>query len=67
MENKDLSYLKGQFIIAMPALNDPNFFQTVTCISEHNSDGAVGIVVNRVHSGLSGKMIFDELKILSFA
>jgi putative transcriptional regulator len=62
MENKDLSYLKGQFIIAMPALNDPNFFQTVTCISEHNSDGAVGIVVNRVHSGLSGKMIFDELK-----
>jgi len=62
MENKDLSYFKGQFIVAMPALNDPNFFQTVTCISEHNSDGAVGIVVNRVHSGLSGKIIFDELK-----
>ena len=63
MENKGLSFFKGQFIIAMPALNDPNFFQTVTCISEHNSDGAVGIIVNRVHSGLSGKIIFDELKI----
>ena len=62
MENKDLSYLKGQFLIAMPALNDPNFFQTVTCISEHNSDGAVGIIVNRIHPGLSGKIIFDELK-----
>jgi len=62
MENRDLSYLKGQFLIAMPALNDPNFSQTVTCISEHNSDGAVGIIVNRVHSDLSGKIIFDELK-----
>ncbi|MCG2758992.1 MAG: YqgE/AlgH family protein [Desulfobacteraceae bacterium] len=62
MENKDPSYLKGQFLIAMPALKDPNFSQTVTCISEHNSDGAVGIIVNRVHSDLSGKIIFDELK-----
>jgi len=60
--NNDMAYLKGQFIVAMPALNEPNFFQTVICISEHNSDGAVGIVVNRVQFGLFGKMIFDELK-----
>jgi putative transcriptional regulator len=26
---------------------DPNFFQTVTYICEHNSEGAVGIVINR--------------------
>jgi putative transcriptional regulator len=41
------SFLKNQFLIAMPALADPNFFRTVTYICEHNGDGAMGIVVNR--------------------
>ena len=53
--------LKGQFIIAMPALADPNFHQTVTCISEHNEQGALGIVINRVHALLSAEDIFSEL------
>ncbi|MDM8522665.1 YqgE/AlgH family protein [Desulfococcaceae bacterium HSG8] len=62
MENNypDLS-LKGQFIMAMPGLADPNFSHTVTCICEHTSEGAVGIVVNHVHAFLSGKDIFEEL------
>ncbi|MBW1837930.1 MAG: YqgE/AlgH family protein, partial [Deltaproteobacteria bacterium] len=47
--------MKGQFLMAMPGLMDPNFFQTVTCISEHTEAGAVGIVVNRVHPYLSAK------------
>ncbi|MCL5801520.1 MAG: YqgE/AlgH family protein [Gammaproteobacteria bacterium] len=40
-------YLTNHFLIAMPALADPNFFRTVTYICEHNSDGAMGIVINR--------------------
>ncbi len=63
MENEQRMSLKGHFIIAMPSLMDPNFFQTVTCISEHTPEGAVGLVVNRAHPSLTGKMIFDELKI----
>lgn len=55
--------LKGHLLLAMPSLQDPNFTQTVTCISEHNQGGALGIVVNRVHPSLSGKDIFEELKI----
>ena len=55
--------LKGQFIIAMPAMADPNFIQTVTCISEHNDQGALGIVVNRVHSLLTAEDIFSELSL----
>lgn len=55
--------LKGQFLIAMPGLNDPNFFQTVTFICEHTQAGAVGIIINRVHSSLTGKDIFEELNI----
>ncbi|MDX1653780.1 MAG: YqgE/AlgH family protein [Candidatus Competibacteraceae bacterium] len=41
------TYLTNQFLIAMPGLEDPNFFQTVTYISEHNESGALGIVINR--------------------
>ncbi|MFZ1986155.1 MAG: YqgE/AlgH family protein, partial [Desulfatitalea sp.] len=55
--------LKGYFLMAMPALMDPNFRQSVTCITEHTDDGAVGIVINRVHEGLRAKMIFEELEI----
>lgn len=37
----------NQLLIAMPGLNDPHFHATVTLICEHNSDGALGIVINR--------------------
>ena len=40
-------YLAGQFLIAMPSMEDPNFDRTVTYICEHNDEGALGIVVNR--------------------
>lgn len=41
------SNLTNHFLIAMPALHDPNFFHTVTYICEHNVNGAMGIVINR--------------------
>ena len=55
--------LKGQFLLAMPGLIDPNFHQTVTCICEHNDTGAMGIIINRVHHSLTAKDIFEELAI----
>jgi putative transcriptional regulator len=41
------AYLTNQLLIAMPALNDPNFNRTVTLICEHTDQGALGIVINR--------------------
>ncbi len=41
------TYLNNQFLIAMPGLNDPHFFHTVTYVCQHNDDGALGIVINR--------------------
>ena len=38
----------NHFLIAMPNLRDPNFARTVTLICEHSSEGAMGIVINRV-------------------
>jgi len=57
--------LKGQFLISMPALLDPNFHQTVTMVCEHNADGALGIVINRVHPELTCEVIFNELEVES--
>ena len=39
--------LRGQLLIASPALVDPNFARTVVLITEHGDDGAMGIVLNR--------------------
>ena len=63
MAADDPTSLKGHILIAMPGLADPNFVQTVTCICEHTEQGAMGIVVNRLHDGLFAKDIFEELSI----
>jgi putative transcriptional regulator len=39
--------LQYQFLIAMPAMGDPNFNETVTYVCKHNAAGALGIVINR--------------------
>jgi len=54
--------LTNHFLIAMPGLEDPNFFHTVTYICEHTSDGAMGIVINRPMD-LHLADIFDQLEI----
>ena len=43
----DILSLTNHLLIAMPGLNDPNFEQSVSYICEHNSEGAMGIVINR--------------------
>lgn len=49
--------LRNHFLIAMPALDDPNFFHTVTYICEHNAEGALGIVINRPTDITIGEML----------
>lgn len=39
--------LTHHFLIAMPAMVDPNFARTLTYICEHNDQGALGVVINR--------------------
>ena len=51
------SNLTNHFLIAMPGLQDGNFFHTVTYICEHNDEGAMGIVLNRP----SDLQLFDLL------
>ena len=39
--------LRGKLLIASPALVDPNFARAVVLITEHNDEGAMGVVLNR--------------------
>jgi putative transcriptional regulator len=39
--------LRGKFLIASPALVDPNFARAVVLIAEHTDDGAMGLILNR--------------------
>ncbi len=54
-------FLTNQLLIAMPAMGDSNFAQTVTFIWEHNAEGALGIVINRpLQMRLAD--VFEQLK-----
>ena len=61
------SSLKGQFLIAMPNLPDPNFSETVTLLAEHTEEGAMGLVVNRYHPELVVDDVFKELQMASLS
>jgi putative transcriptional regulator len=58
----EASCLAGHFLIAMPAMVDPNFKGTVTYLCEHNEDGALGVVVNRP-TALTMDTLFEQIEI----
>lgn len=58
----DSSCLAGHFLIAMPAMADPNFKGTVTYLCEHNERGALGVVVNRP-TELTMDSLFGQIEI----
>lgn len=51
------SYLANHLLIAMPGLEDPNFSRGVTFLCQHNADGALGIVVNRLSTLTLGEVL----------
>jgi putative transcriptional regulator len=49
--------LEDHFLIAMPAMGDPNFNQTVTYLCQHDAEGALGIIINRPGEMLLGEVL----------
>jgi putative transcriptional regulator len=49
--------LQDHFVIAMPAMADRNFTETVTYICKHDAEGAFGIVINRPSDLSIGEML----------
>ena len=56
-------HLKSNLLIAMPAMGDPFFSQTVTLVCEHSDEGCFGITINRPMS-LSLAEVMDKLDIM---
>jgi putative transcriptional regulator len=52
--------LRHQFLIAMPAMADPNFSGSVVYICDHSERGALGLVINRP-TELSLSTLFDRI------
>ena len=40
--------IAGNFLIAVPGLDDPNFARTVILVCEHTKEGAFGLVINKI-------------------
>lgn len=55
--------LKGQFLIAMPQIDDLRFNKSVIYIYEHTRAGGAGIVINHPADKMSFVDILDQLKI----
>ena len=56
-------YLPGQLLIAMPSMSDPRFARSVVYMCSHNSDGAMGLVINRLIGSLSFSDLLKRIEI----
>jgi putative transcriptional regulator len=55
--------LKGQFLVAMPEMNDERFVETVIYLVAHGDDGAMGLVVNKPMPDMHISDIIDEIEL----
>lgn len=59
--NRGMNSLEGQFLVAMPDMEDERFAESVILIVGHGEDGAMGLVVNHELANLRFSDILDEL------
>ena len=53
MTQTPVQSLQGQFLLAMPSMSDPRFLRSVVYMVAHDSEGAMGFIINRRAEGLS--------------
>ena len=62
MEKSATGFLEQQMLIAMPGMLDDNFTGSVTLMCQHNTEGAIGITINRLSDYTLGE-IFSQLNL----
>jgi putative transcriptional regulator len=50
-------FLANQLLVALPSLTDSNFARSVTLLCQHDSNGAMGVVVNQVSDYTLGEVL----------
>ena len=53
MTQTSVQSLQGQFLLAMPSMGDPRFLRSVVYMVAHDSEGAMGFIINKRAEGLS--------------
>ena len=53
MTQTPVQSLQGQFLLAMPSMGDPRFLRSVVYMVAHDSEGAMGFIINKCAEGLS--------------
>lgn len=48
MSNQEQGFLNGQFLLAMPGMNDERFARAVVYICSHSEEGAMGLIINQL-------------------
>jgi len=56
-------FLEGKMLIAMPNIGDERFERTLIYICVHNSEGAMGIIVNKAADNITFPALLDQLAI----
>jgi len=56
-------FMTGQLLVAMPQMRDARFTRSVIYICAHTSDGAMGLVVNRLVGSLTFPDLLQQLNI----
>lgn len=57
-------YLDGQFLIAMPGMQDPRFTRAVVYVCAHSRDGAMGIAINQAAPQITFRDLLVQLDII---
>lgn len=57
-------YLDGQFLIAMPGMQDTRFARSVVYLCAHSSDGAMGIMINQPAPQITFRDLLVQLNII---
>ena len=50
-------FLANHFLIAVPGMSDPSFSKGVTLLCQHNEDGAMGLMINRLSDFTLGDIL----------
>jgi len=65
MHATERSYLDGQFLIAMPSMQDDRFARSVIYLCAHSDEGAMGIVVNQAVPQIDFADLLVQLDIIA--
>lgn len=57
------AWLRGQLLIATPAIGDDRFDRSVIFVCTHSEDAAMGLIINKPYGELRMGQLFDQLDV----